>query len=122
MTAPRETQNGIARIRWRERLTQGRAALKAAFFASPNPRKLLRDQAQLVDEVLTGLWLDCHVPNSLSLIAVGGYGRGELYPFSDVDILVLLPESTDAGIDRMVEQFVSLLWDSGLEVGHSVRT
>ncbi|MES2354869.1 MAG: [protein-PII] uridylyltransferase [Pseudomonadota bacterium] len=107
---------------WRERLIEGRAALKAGFFVAPNPRQLLHSHSRFVDGILAGIWAECDLPETLSLVAVGGYGRGELYPFSDVDVLVLLPESMETSINDNVEQFVRLLWDCGLEIGHSVRT
>jgi len=60
--------------------------------------------------------------NALSVIAVGGYGRGELHPHSDVDLMILLPNDHDHQFDDAIEQFLMLLWDIKLEIGHSVRT
>lgn len=60
--------------------------------------------------------------NSVSIIAVGGYGRGELHPHSDVDLMILLPNDHDNRYDAEIEQFLMLLWDIKLEIGHSVRT
>src|SRR6185437_8308876 len=68
------------------------------------------------------------MPDSIALLAVGGYGRGQLFPYSDIDLLVLLPEgkrgadAMDNAIKSRLEHWVRLLWDIGLEVGHSVRT
>lgn len=59
---------------------------------------------------------------SLELIAVGGYGRAELHPFSDVDLLVLLEKNAYPEIQPIVEPFLRFLWDIGLEIGHSVRS
>ena len=61
-------------------------------------------------------------PPELALVAVGGYGRGQLFPHSDVDVLILLPAALDAAGTAFVERFVGMLWDIGLEAGHSVRT
>src|SRR5688500_8168345 len=76
----------------------------------------------LVDQQLREVWRSCGMPRELALLAVGGYGRGELYPYSDVDLLVLLPGAADPALERRLEQLIGVLWDVGLEVGHSVRT
>jgi len=55
-------------------------------------------------------------------VAVGGYGRGELHPSSDIDVMVLLPKSDSADWQPDIEKFLTFLWDIGLEVGHSVRS
>ena len=64
----------------------------------------------------------CEHESAAALIAVGGYGRGELHPASDVDVLVVLDDVGDAALDDAAGRFVTLLWDVGLEIGHSVRT
>ncbi len=60
--------------------------------------------------------------SEVSIIAVGGYGRGELHPHSDVDLMILLPNEHENKYDESIEQFLMLLWDIKLEIGHSVRT
>ncbi|KAB2840786.1 MAG: [protein-PII] uridylyltransferase, partial [Burkholderiales bacterium] len=107
---------------WREHLLAGRQALREDYLAHGNPQRLLRRQRRLVDEVLRGLWAQGGLPDTLALIAVGGYGRGELFPHSDVDILVLLPGAPEPATRSAIETFLGSLWDVGLEVGHSVRT
>ncbi len=62
------------------------------------------------------------MPDSATLVAVGGYGRGELYPRSDIDVLILLPAEPDPDVQQRVQKLVQFLWDIGLEIGHSVRT
>ena len=81
-------------------------------------------RSRQMDELLKALWRFCGlaVPN-LGLIAVGGYGRGELHPHSDVDLLLLANQEEDIhGNSESLQTFITLLWDLKLEVGHSVRT
>lgn len=86
----------------------------------------LRELARLTDGVLRSLWAIASFPKDFALLAVGGYGRGELFPYSDVDVLVLLPEGTaldsDEALRARVEAFIGHCWDVGLEIGSSVRT
>src|ERR1017187_10256901 len=77
---------------WRQSLAQGRTALKAAFGAKPDAAKALQRQCALVDEALRAIWSKTGQSDELALIAVGGYGRGLFYPYSDVDVLILLPD------------------------------
>jgi [protein-PII] uridylyltransferase len=108
---------------WKSELVAGRAALESAFAAHPQPKRLLVRHAALVDRIVRGLWLAVGPPLGAALVAVGGYGRGELFPHSDIDVLILLPRSLDAGVGTAaIERFIGMLWDTGLEVAHSVRT
>ena len=107
---------------WRQSLAQGRAALKAAFGDKPDAMKALQRQCALVDEALRAIWSETGQSDELALIAVGGYGRGLLYPYSDVDVLILLPDEVGDSARASVEALVGVLWDIGLEIGHSVRT
>ncbi len=85
---------------------------------------LVKARAKFIDSILAALWqhFDLDRQKQLSLIAVGGYGRGELHPFSDIDLLILTDTRLTAGLQEQIGQFVTLLWDLRLEVGHSVRT
>ncbi|MBC7917992.1 MAG: [protein-PII] uridylyltransferase [Rhodoferax sp.] len=89
-------------------------------------RKALRSLSDLTDGVLTALWHHSGLQEPLALLAVGGYGRGELFPHSDVDVLVLLPNDhaleSDSALKGRVEAFIGACWDQGLEIGSSVRT
>ncbi|MES2531620.1 MAG: nucleotidyltransferase domain-containing protein, partial [Pseudomonadota bacterium] len=83
----------------------------------------LRRLATLADEALSTLWADAGFGDAFALVAVGGFGRGELFPYSDVDVLLLLPEAHAEGIDpARLEAFIGNCWDAGLEIGSSVRT
>ena len=82
--------------------------------------------AKLADKLLIDLWYKAGFEQGEALIAVGGYGRGELFPSSDVDVLVMLPDSVIAEdspeLKTKLEIFIGSCWDSGLEIGSSVRT
>ena len=106
----------------RESLAAAGDALRARFLAGESVVDLVHARARLIDDVLTGLWQEHIEPLGAALVAVGGYGRGELHPFSDVDVMLLLPDELPEGSDEAVSGFVTALWDIGLEVGHSVRT
>jgi len=107
---------------WRERLRSGNAAIRAAFEQKPDSARMLRDQCRLVDQLLRDIWHQFGLPESACLIAVGGYGRGELFPQSDVDILILLANDDETGLAEALEKLIGLFWDIGLAIGHSVRT
>ena len=107
----------------RDWLADERAAIKASYLKRPQPDRNLRQHAAAVDELISRIAADIGLPNDLALVAVGGYGRGFLFPASDVDVLVLLPKGeTPVNHAASIEAFVSLLWDVGLEPGISVRT
>ena len=106
----------------RESLAQGGAALRAAYEAHPRTATVLKGRARLVDEAIVRLWQICGMPADAALVAVGGYGRGELFPCSDVDLLILLPAPVAGDLQARLSTLVGALWDVGLEIGHSVRT
>ena len=62
------------------------------------------------------------VPDGISILAIGGYGRNELSPYSDIDLLILHTEKAQAGVERFMHEFATNLWDCGYHIGHSVRT
>jgi [protein-PII] uridylyltransferase len=109
---------------FRQALADGDAQLKARFADDEPVEALVRDRARMVDIVLGKAWAlhaGAH-EKDVDLVAVGGYGRGELHPCSDIDVLILLPKSDVADGHEGIERFLTFLWDIGLEVGHSVRT
>ena len=85
---------------------------------------LVRLRASLVDHVLLCLWREHAGPlrDSAAMVAVGGYGRGELHPCSDVDIMLLVGNKLPADGEQLLSSFLTSLWDIGLDIGHSVRT
>ncbi|MRX09569.1 [protein-PII] uridylyltransferase [Pseudoduganella sp. FT25W] len=106
----------------KRQLKADRQIVIAAFKEDGMPEKLLRSLRQSVDAVLTTAWHTAGLPDSTALVGVGGYGRGELFPYSDVDLLILLQDAPDAATTARLEELVQLLWDLGLEIGHSIRT
>jgi [protein-PII] uridylyltransferase len=125
----------------RARFLAGKTALLEDFGrAPPAATRLLRGLVQHVDATLTTAWAEAMMPSDTALVAVGGYGRGELFPHSDVDVLVLLPNAVkqpltttprgDRGgagtpgdvLRHAIERFVTACWDIGLEIGSSVRS
>ncbi len=101
--------------------------------ASPNHCAILRyEYAQLTDDLLKSIFDICYreyfkgaLPSKgerVALVAVGGYGRNEMAPFSDIDILFLVPHKMNARIENLVEATLYVLWDMGLKVGQSVRS
>jgi len=111
----------------RTRFRDGKAALLDHFRESrptaPAAAALIRALGKHVDETLVTLWNHAAMPAGTALLAVGGYGRGELFPHSDVDVLVLLPPTvTGDALKSSIEAFITACWDIGLEIGSSVRS
>jgi [protein-PII] uridylyltransferase len=109
----------------RKLLRQAQDELQARFVEEEPVEGLVRARACFTDVLLRTLWqqrLPADLAARLALVAVGGYGRGELHPHSDIDFLVLVPAPLSESERVSVEQWVAFLWDTGLEVGHSVRT
>ncbi|WP_411879297.1 [protein-PII] uridylyltransferase [Polaromonas sp. YR568] len=114
----------------REHYKAGKAALLASLAASGASSRgihsLLQKFARHTDATLQTLWERTGFPAAACLVAAGGFGRGELFPHSDVDVLLLLPDNADVDADpalkAKVERFIGACWDVGLEIGSSVRT
>jgi len=106
----------------RAEVAAARQALKDAYLKRPNPRALLSKHSQLVDRTVKALWGETGVAADAALVATGGYGRGELFPCSDIDLLVLLGRDPSEAEREALERLIGRMWDIGLEIGHSVRT
>ena len=114
----------------REQYRLGKSALFASLASSKGStrgiRSLLKKLARHTDATLKLLWQRADFPATACLVAVGGFGRQELFPHSDVDVLLLLADDAnvdgDPALKAKVESFISNCWDSGLEIGSSVRT
>lgn len=109
---------------FRDALQEANSALAARFQANEPVDTLVHDQARIIDAVILAAWrhFAADLIDRIALIAVGGYGRGELHPHSDIDLMILLDGPGSPKIDETIGSFLTFLWDIGLEVGHSVRT
>ncbi|MGR5300031.1 bifunctional uridylyltransferase/uridylyl-removing protein GlnD [Vibrio alfacsensis] len=108
----------------KQELEKFSAYQKQEFFSHHPVTNLVLSRAEYMDLFLNRLWQhfgfnDIH---NISLIAVGGYGRGELHPLSDIDILILSNHRLPTALEAKISEFITLLWDLKLEVGHAVRS
>lgn len=108
--------------RIREALAWVREKHYQAFQEQTDAAELIAEYTDIVDRVIRQLWASTIHDAQCALLAVGGYGRGELLPHSDIDVLLLTPDSIDDATAEQLERFVRLSWDCGLELGHSVRS
>jgi [protein-PII] uridylyltransferase len=106
----------------RDRLRLERDALIARFEGGGPVEALLKGMSRSADALLRELARTTGLERHAALVAVGGYGRGELFPHSDVDVLILLEAAPSEAERATIENLISLLWDLGLALGHSVRT
>jgi [protein-PII] uridylyltransferase len=109
---------------FREFLNQSHATLEEKFGHGISAPILIKAHSWLVDQLLVRAWhrIMAEDAQRAALVAVGGYGRSELMPGSDIDLLVLLPDTAHEQLNPRLESLLVFLWDIGLEVGHSVRT
>ena len=109
---------------FKKAIRNAREVLDARFKSGRDIRRLIEDRAWFVDNILQQAWdhFDWSEDADIALLAVGGYGRGELHPYSDIDLLILLDSADHEVFREPIERFLTLLWDIGLEVGQSVRS
>ena len=113
--------------RFRSRVNAQVASLEQLHTALISPEDLVAARAEAVDLILKDVWtlfFGNHVDSNerASLIAVGGYGRGELNPYSDIDILILLTSENHTLTEQRIRPLIRFLWDIGFEIGYSVRS
>ncbi len=116
----------------RASLTAGRDEIRRRFEATGDGAAVVREQSFLIDQLIrvmfdlvTGEIYPLPNPTSgerLAIVAVGGYGRGELAPYSDIDLLFLLPYKRTPHTEQVVEYLLYLLWDLGLKIGQATRS
>ena len=100
----------------RERLTALRNAAIDNYKDTPHPQRLLKTLCQHVDRILIEAWQQTGLPSEHVLVAVGGYGRGELYPHSDIDVLILLNRTPDSELQQKIETLIQCFWSLGLTI------
>ncbi len=113
----------------REQYRTDKAALLASISVGSSIRGIhaaLLRLSRLADACLKRLWQQAGLDAPFALLAVGGFGREELFPYSDIDVLILLPNDQcadeDDALKARIEGFISSCWDAGLDIGSSVRT
>lgn len=109
---------------FREAIARAQTFLDEHYRANDDIVKLVRGRAWFMDQLLRCAWerYDWGKPNEISLLAVGGYGRGELHPHSDIDLLILTRDDDVAQFKQSLSAFFTFLWDINLEIGQSVRS
>ncbi len=112
----------VDRAQLKEQFSAARKAAIASFIEHSRPDELLSALAAATDQVVRGLWAHSNLPSTSCLCAVGGYGRNEQFPHSDVDLLLLVASEPLGAELSAIEYFVGQCWDIGLPLGHSVRT
>ncbi|MCL2345702.1 MAG: [protein-PII] uridylyltransferase [Desulfobulbus sp.] len=113
---------GIDIAALRAEVKADQAALRQRYEQTGDAGEVLRGRCARVDALLRRLWAALAMPDAAALVAVGGYGRGELYPASDIDLLILLPRPASQALREKLQTLLGHFWDIGLEVAHSVRT
>ncbi len=109
---------------YKDAVRQAREILDQRFREKAVIESIIHDQAWFVDQLLSTAWeqYEWKEADDISLIAVGGYGRGELHPYSDIDIQILLKTDNKDVYRHDIEHFLTFLWDINLEIGQSVRS
>jgi len=107
---------------FRNALSAAKAHFNNRFHEGEDVHTLVNETARFADLVLRLAWERYEWDSDISLIAVGGYGRGELHPFSDIDLLILMRRDRGKRYQQSIEQFLTFLWDIKLVIGHSVRS
>jgi len=130
-TASDEATKGAVLAALRAALEEGRSAVRERFDAGGSGTECVRGNCAMMDAIITALadFTVTHIyptagettGEAFDIAAVGGYGRGELAPHSDLDLLFLLPYKRTARTEQVVEYMLYCLWDLGLKVGHAVR-
>ena len=105
------------------RFQQHRQALADAFFKDGRVTAYLSGHSAAADQAIIEMAKAVGLTPQIALLALGGYGRKELFPYSDLDVMILVPDDDyEKSMQEHIERFIAMLWDIGLNVGHCVRT
>ena len=119
-----ELQHCVAEPKkYADKLKQFKSTLQQAFENGEDIQTLVSLNTTAMDLLLQQIWQQFDLSDQpVTMLAVGGYGRGELHPHSDIDLLILLAEPPSSLLEEILSSFLTFLWDIGLDIGHSVRT
>ena len=107
---------------YKKQYKQEQKSLERDFVSKPDSAELLvKSRSDNIDRLLGNVWSSSGMSDDLCLAAVGGYGRGELHLHSDIDLLILIPSKSHKRHQKRISNFLTFLWDVGLEVGHATR-
>ena len=107
---------------FRDALSAAKAHFNNRFYEGEDIHTLVNESARFADSILSLAWERYSWDDGICLIAVGGYGRGELHPHSDIDLLILMRKDHATKYRKNIENFLAFLWDIQLKIGHSVRS
>ena len=124
----KDLESGNSITVFKQAIKQAKDALRDKHFKGASATDTVSALTRFIDQILTLAWqehaelLPAHQKQKIALIAVGGYGRGELHPYSDIDLMILSDKNMSSDFNKFAEMFLRFLWDIGLDVGHSVRS
>ena len=130
--APSAVDRGVLLPPLKEALAHGHAEIQRRFETEGHAQRTVREQCFLIDQLIRVLYdvvteriypiANPTAGERLAIVAVGGYGRGEMAPYSDIDLLFLLPYKQTPHTEQVIEYLLYLLWDLGLKVGQATRS
>ena len=122
----KELKTGNSIAVFKQAIKQAKEVLKEKHFNGAGATDTVSALTRFIDQILILAWQEHAelIPENqkIALIAVGGYGRGELHPYSDIDLMILSDKNMSSDFHTFAEEFLRFLWDIGLDVGHSVRS
>ena len=118
----RRLAEGNALMVFKDAIAAANGHLDSRFLEGEQVSTLIYERAAFIDRILMHAWNQFPWDDNVALLAVGGYGRGELHPHSDIDLLILLKKSNTKPYKDSIERFLTFLWDIQLKIGQSVRS